>query len=384
MNNKKILIIHNFRQSTAPSGEDMVVNDHHQLLAKSGYDIVTYYKNSDDCQSLVSKIFAAIGCVFNIFTAFELWSLLAKEKPNHAIIHNYFPLISPSIFLVLKIKKIPFSITLHNYGHFCLNGMFLRKGKLCKDCISGAGIVQGIIHKCYKGSMVLSLMKALMIYVEKILSAYQSSTNLIAITDFQKRQVEKILTKKCQIKTISHFISPVISPMPFNKKEMSIVFVGRLGEEKGIQKIVELWEDDLPNLEIIGDGVDSDQIKLIASTKNAQNIVFHGTKDREWISKKLSSSKLLIFPSIVEETFGLTMIEAMSMATPVIALDIGSNREIISEEAGYICKDEAELMHVIKTIDQNELQEKSILAEERARELYSEKKFLSHFPSVLK
>ena len=41
--------------------------------------------------------------------------------------------------------------TLHNYRLLCANGMFLRDGKPCEECVS-RGPWNALRHGCYRGS----------------------------------------------------------------------------------------------------------------------------------------------------------------------------------------------------------------------------------------
>lgn len=52
----------------------------------------------------------------------------------------------------------------------------------------------------------------------------------------------------------------------------------------------------------------------------------------------IANAKVLVVPSQEYESFGLTIIEAMALGTPVVATDVGGIPEVLSDsDAGYIC-----------------------------------------------
>jgi glycosyltransferase involved in cell wall biosynthesis len=50
----------------------------------------------------------------------------------------------------------------------------------------------------------------------------------------------------------------------------------------------------------------------------------------------LSAADVLVFPSLAPEGFGRPIIEAMAMARPVVATDIGPSRELLGSDAGLL------------------------------------------------
>ena len=72
---------------------------------------------------------------------------------------------------------------------------------------------------------------------------------------------------------------------------------------------------------------------------NKSNIIFKGKCSREETLKNISKAKYLIQPSIWYETFGLTIIEAMSFGVPVIGFDIGTRGNFIQDGVnGFISR----------------------------------------------
>jgi hypothetical protein len=56
----RVLLIHNFYKSRLIGGEDIVVKNEEALLRKHGYDVITYFKNNDDVDSVIKLFHTAV------------------------------------------------------------------------------------------------------------------------------------------------------------------------------------------------------------------------------------------------------------------------------------------------------------------------------------
>lgn len=70
----------------------------------------------------------------------------------------------------------------------------------------------------------------------------------------------------------------------------------------------------------------------------------HVTGFRRDVAAILAASDLLVFPSLEPEGFGRPIIEAMAMARPVVATDVGPSREILGPDAGCLVEPRPEHM----------------------------------------
>ncbi|WP_075618330.1 glycosyltransferase family 4 protein [Paenisporosarcina indica] len=87
------------------------------------------------------------------------------------------------------------------------------------------------------------------------------------------------------------------------------------------------------------------------------NVFFLGWQEN--IIALMKSMDAVILPSIVEESFGMVLAEAMAIGRPVIGSDIGGIKEVIDHEKnGYLTKpgDKNEIKkYLIKLLDKNKL-----------------------------
>src|SRR5215469_13906386 len=250
-----ILFIHNYYQQ--PGGEDSGVRQERDLLAAAGHRIVEYTRHSNEIalDGLGSRIRLGAEALWSKRTYEELRSLLTKERPDVANIHNTVPLISPSAYYACAEAGVPVVQTLHNYRLLCPAGTFLREGKVCELCLGLSIPWPGVAHGCYRGSREASATVAAMLAVQRALRTWKSKVDYyIARTQFARRKfiegglpAERIAVKPC-------FVYP--DPGPRSGSGEMALFLGRLSPEKGLRTLIAAWQylDGRVPLRIAGDG----------------------------------------------------------------------------------------------------------------------------------
>ncbi len=132
-----------------------------------------------------------------------------------------------------------------------------------------------------------------------------------------------------------------------------VLFVGRLVEQKGIEYLLRampyvLQRFPAVKLKIVGSGHLKDNLERLSSNLLLENgsIEFLGSiglERRDELASLYKSAALVVVPSVYEP-FGMTAIEAMACARPVVASRIGGLKEILSgNEAGYLAEARNEL-----------------------------------------
>ena len=64
----------------------------------------------------------------------------------------------------------------------------------------------------------------------------------------------------------------------------------------------------------------------------------------------LAGAKGFLFPTQIDEAFGLGMVEALMSGTPVICSDRGACPEIITPEVGFTCSNEDQYIAAIEKV----------------------------------
>ena len=64
----------------------------------------------------------------------------------------------------------------------------------------------------------------------------------------------------------------------------------------------------------------------------------------------LAGAKAFLFPTRVDEAFGLGMAEALMSGTPVICSNKGACPELITPDVGFICRDDRDYVHALRNV----------------------------------
>jgi glycosyltransferase involved in cell wall biosynthesis len=121
-----------------------------------------------------------------------------------------------------------------------------------------------------------------------------------------------------------------------------LVFVGRISEEKRVDRAVEIAIRNRRKLRIAAkiDDADADYYRHIQRKLRHPLVEFVGEVGDQEKDELLGNAAALLFPIDWPEPFGLVMIEALACGTPVIAWRHGSVEEIIQDgSTGFLCQD---------------------------------------------
>lgn len=144
-----------------------------------------------------------------------------------------------------------------------------------------------------------------------------------------------------------------MSNYPFSKTDDGyLLFVGRICHDKGTHLAIEIAEElGLP--------------LIIAAKLEEYNLTYfnefiapHLSNQIRWVGEvneternRLMSRALCLLHTITwKEPFGLTMIESLACGCPVIATNLGSVPEIITDKIGFVIEDIEEAVKAVKNI----------------------------------
>jgi len=327
----KILLAHNFYGSSAPSGENTVFLAERELLRGHGHTVIEFTRNSDEIRSsgIRGAIKGAVSTPWNPFSAHALYKVLQQEKPDIMHVHNTFPLLSPSIFHTANRLNTATVLTLHNYRIFCAAGIPMRKGNPCTKCLDTRSAIPSLKYACYRNSKLATLPLATMISLHKRIHTWHKDVDaFIALTGFQKDKMAGAGLHAERIHIKPHFYSDPPSPCAWTERKSKVVFVGRLGFEKGVHLLIEAWKKwggTAPSLDLIGDGPEKSRLKnSVEKSGLSGKVHFRGQLAFPEVQKRLSQSKLLILPSLCFEGFPMVIRESFALGVPVAASRLGS------------------------------------------------------------
>ena len=94
----RVLLVHNYYGSEAPSGENVAYLAERDLLRKNGHEVHEFTRHSDEIRrrGLAGMVRGGLACIWSRSSRARLRSLARSLDPDIIHFHNTFPLISPA------------------------------------------------------------------------------------------------------------------------------------------------------------------------------------------------------------------------------------------------------------------------------------------------
>ena len=316
----RIAQVHNAYQIAG--GEDRVVVLERSLLQEHGHEILSYHVTNDSISGLAGKITTMLTTPYSRASRAALRAWLEQERPDVVHVHNFFPLLSPSIYDACADVGVPVVQTLHNFRTLCAGAFLLRDGRFCEKCV-GRTPYWAVVHRCYRGSVPGSLAVAGMImeYHRDVGRVHR----YIALNSFARGMFIRAGLPKERVVVKPNFVhdpGPPPGPPPGQPRRGGL-FVGRLSTDKGVTELVRAWIGIEASLAIGGTGPLEAQIRAEAPA----NVEFLGWLGPEQVRAAMLSRAFLVAPSLSTEQFPMALVEAFSCGLPVIT----SRTEALSE-----------------------------------------------------
>ena len=159
------------------------------------------------------------------------------------------------------------------------------------------------------------------------------------------------------------------------------LYLGRITADKGAHLAIEAAVAAGANLVIAGGSYPAEGYwqKYIEPAIDGRQIRYIGQADFATKISYLQKAKALLFPTQVAETFGLSMIEAMSCGTPVIGWNSGSIPEVVQDrQTGYVVKTVSGMVRAMQAVDKIS----RVATRERVERLFSIGKMVAGYEKV--
>jgi glycosyltransferase involved in cell wall biosynthesis len=187
---------------------------------------------------------------------------------------------------------------------------------------------------------------------------YDAASLVICVSDFISKSVKTITPNETKCITVHNGIdleafsqkSSNITRQKagLNDQDFVIIYSGRINPEKGIKELTQAMNklNDYPQIKLLvigssffGNATEDDDFakELRDSTCNIQDrIFFTGFIPYKEVPSYLKLADLAIVPSMWDEAFGLTVLEAMAAGIPLITTKSGGIPEICEDVACII------------------------------------------------
>ena len=186
-------------------------------------------------------------------------------------------------------------------------------------------------------------MKSILVVLEKklhdMLRVYEKNVDLFfAPSEFVKNILVERGQNEKKIRVLPHFTIESKNQR-IKESQKSILYFGRLSKEKGVDILLDMMHtigSDV-TLRIVGEGPEEERLRIRNQESGIRNVTFLGRLDQKDLAEEIDRSLFIVAPSVVPETFGLTILESFARGKPVVASRIGAFPELVRDgETGFL------------------------------------------------
>ena len=311
-----------------------------------GNELNLYTKNVDFHNAGIEKFLYPFKIIYSLEAKRKIKKIIKHFKPDIIHLNNINFQLTPSIIDAGYEMNIPVIQTVHDLQMLCPNHMLFNQqtNQICEKCIHGSKW-NCMKNCCIHGSKAKSFIGTLegILYQHK--KTYEKVSMYICPSYFLEK---KLLTdKRFQGKTrVLHNFIEIESVTKKVKKEDYVLYFGRLSEEKGFQFFINACKK-LPQIKfkVAGTG------PLEHLCTGVENVEYVGFQFGESLNQLIAKAKFTVYPSIWYENCPLSVLESISLGTPVITIKHGGVVELVKEQVTGRYIDIKEINHLDKAIE---------------------------------
>ncbi len=288
--------------------------------------------NRQDILHDSNRLRAAVGGIWNKEAAGFFARLLDRLSPADTVIHIHAlqKSISTSILPVAKKRGFRILYHLHDYGAACPNLGFFDYPQHC-ICNRKALSPSCIFHNCDRRSAFHKAWRVLRQFVQRRAGLPRDIDAFLAISPLNRRILQPYLGK-ARIYDLPNIVDVEKSERVPAEKNRAFLFVGRLSPEKG----PELFAEAVKRLGVpaifAGDGPCKERILEIYPEADMRGWVDRAGLERIW-----RGARALVFPSLLYEGQGLTVLEALAHGIPpIVPTPCAAQDSVVDGKTGLV------------------------------------------------
>jgi glycosyltransferase involved in cell wall biosynthesis len=289
-----------------------------------------------------------------------LATTLAKLQPSVVHLHNFYHILSPSILTALadhkRTRPMRVVMTAHDYHLACPNsgGSWFRWLSGRREVIDPRplGALRSLSRSWDQRGVTYSTLKLAQHCWNY---RWHQRHRVIDTVICPSRIVEAMLTPLGLTTRVLPHPAPTLAARHVERaSRLQFVFAGRIEPEKGLRELLECWPTDCA-LTVIGDGADLPRCQALVAERRLE-VTFVGRLPHDETLARIAAAHVLVQPSRVLETYGLTLIEALASGANILAANRGAAPETIAAAGvGYLYEldDRASLIAALHAIRQD-------------------------------
>ncbi len=318
----------------AGGGAEVVMRQTMALLREAGVIVEAF-----TCADLADARLTPFRYISNRQAQEALAAKLAVFRPDVVHLHNYYHLLSPGILATLadfqRVRPPRVVMTAHDYHLVSPNsgGSWFHGWTGRREDVEPGRLPWGrlLARRWDERSLFHSFLKT----VQHVWSyRWHRRERVIDLVMCPSRFVERMMASTgLTTCLLPHPLPPLPTTAPQRAGRLRLVFAGRIEPEKGLNEFLQMLPADFDAaFTIIGAGSAREQCQATCAARQwTERVEFVGRLPHAETLARIAGAHVLVQPSRVLETYGLTLIEALSQGTNVLAANRGAAREIIEE-----------------------------------------------------
>jgi L-malate glycosyltransferase len=309
--NKKILIVPSRYPTEYQPHNYIFVKDQAEILAKN-YEVKVRGVITISFRELMKKGILSLGVVKYNKNNVDTKLVLIPSIPKCKKINNFIRNLGNYLLIRGIVKDIDI---VHIHSYLAGDVGIKIKNKLNKD------------YFITEHSSTLLSKNISRFDYELAYNVFRNSNKTFAVSSSFAKELEKKF--KLKIDVLYNVVdTDFFKPTKINNEKFIFLTIGNLVKVKNHELLINSFSKVFKNvdnvlLQIIGDGVEFSNLKeLIIKNEMDDKIKLLGYKNKNEIKEYFNLSSVFVMTSI-KETFCVALIEAMSMAKPIISTDFG-------------------------------------------------------------
>ena len=285
---------------------------------------VNFYNNS------IKKVLNPLKIIYSHKARVKIRKIIKDFKPDIVHLNNYNYQVTPSILYEIAKFNIPIVQTVHDPNIICPSHKLYNctNDSICEKCV-GNRFYNCMLTRCIHGSFMKSLIGTAEAYTYHILHTYNKILYFICPSNFMSFKLIESGIEKKKVRVLHNFIENTNS-MEFVKKDY-VLYFGRISHEKGINTLLKSIKE-LNKIKFVFAGSGPLENEL----KGYENLEYVGFKKGDELTRLIGESLFSIISSEIYENCPMSVLESLSLSTPVIGSNIGGIPELIDNKCGLL------------------------------------------------
>lgn len=268
---------------------------------------------------------------------------LLKNNVDIIHLHGHGHLSLSIIKAIKKYKRnSKIILTLHSHSLICPNYCCYNYNKkvVCYKCANSYFDSHILSRNCDRRGIIYSFFK----YVEnKVHKTLTNDFKLYDVIITPSEYLQSVLRKsKYEFNNVITVPNPVDTEKiiePYYKKDV-ISYIGRFSEIKNVDSLIMAFSELIKidrfknvKLNIIGDGEEKNNYERLIEKLKLDKHVYISEKflNKDELKKYLRDSKIIVLPTKCPETFGISVLEAVSYGAFPIVQNIGAQSQLLKD-----------------------------------------------------